>query len=148
MAKKRIDWAAIQAEYIGGASIRDLAAKYKISKSTIGEKCKAERWTECRRKAVDRSRTRAVQKYADAAADNATIAASIKRKGLLLIDRLFDEYMLETGTEHRETNGSRTDIKRLRDLTAAYKDMTGDMPVAQAPNELLQSLLELERRSL
>ena len=143
MGKKHIDWAAIQAEYIGGASIRDLAQKYKVSKSTIGAQCKAGRWTESRRKAVDRSRTKAVQKVAEAAADNATIAAGIKRKGLLLIDRLFDVYMEETGTEHRETHGNKTDIRRLRDLTAAYKDLTGDMPKvdAERQNDALRAIL-------
>lgn len=147
VGKKCIDWAAIQAEYISGASIRELAAKHKISKSAIGNKCKMERWTESRRKAVDRARTKSIQKAAEAAADNATIAASIKRKGLQLLDRLFDEYMTETGTEHREVKGSRTDIKRLRDLTSAFKDLTGDMQTAAPPNELLQSLLDLERRA-
>ena len=54
-------------------------------------------------------------------------------------------------TEERsyDYDGNLTEINRLRDLTAAYKDLTGDMPKAEAPaNELLQSLLDLERGAI
>lgn len=37
---------------------------------------------------------------------------------------------------------------KLRDLAAAYKDLTADMVTTEtAGSELLQSLMELERRS-
>ncbi len=37
---------------------------------------------------------------------------------------------------------------KLRDLSAAYKDLTADMTQTEtAGNELLQSLMELERRA-
>ena len=34
-------------------------------------------------------------------------------------------------------------INRLRDLTAAYKDLTGDMPRADAGDEVLQQAREI-----
>lgn len=44
----------------------------------------------------------------------------------------------------RSRNGNNTAIFRLRDLTAAYKDLTEDMPKAQAADvEDLSPLVEL-----
>lgn len=86
-----------------------------------------------------------IQKTADLAADNATVAAGIKRKALMILDKMFDSY-LYTSTEHQEFGPGSKDISRLRDLTAAYKDLTGDLATnSNGTNELLQSLIDLER---
>src|SRR5258708_7906905 len=42
------DWQAIRADYESGQSLRSLAAKYDVSKSTIGERKFKEQWTEHR----------------------------------------------------------------------------------------------------
>lgn len=144
--EKRIDWNAIRAEYIGGsASYRTLANKYGVSKDAVARKAKAGNWERDRETVRDRAATRSIQKTAEVIADNATLAARIKTKGLMILDRLMDEYTVN-GTEHRDYKDHNvTDIKRLRDITAAYKDLTDDMPKAEAPNELLQALMDLER---
>ena len=143
--KKRINWNAIRAEYISGASIRELAKKHGINKSSIGERCSAEKWTDSRGKAADKARALSIQKTAETAADNATLAANIKRMGLEIIAGLFQDFMTIKATEHRESNQGVTDVKRLRDLTAAYKDLCGDIVQSEADSALLQSLLALER---
>lgn len=43
-----INWSAIRADYEGGMSLRQLAAKYGISKSTIGERKYNEQWDQNR----------------------------------------------------------------------------------------------------
>ena len=65
-----------------------------------------------------------------------------------MLQQLFADFAA-TATEHREYDGKDlTRIKRLRDLTGAYKDLTGDiLPGAAADNALLQSLLDMERRA-
>lgn len=147
--KKRLNWHKIRGEYIaGGVSQRKLAEKYGVSFSTIQKKCQREKWTEAREAAKIKVAENVVQKTAEAAADNAAIAASIKRKGLLILDKLFDDFSKHTATEHRESVDGVTDIKRLRDLTGAYKDLTDDIAAGgSASNELLQSLLALERQA-
>ena len=50
-------------------------------------------------------------------------------------------------TEVRTQVGKSTAIFKLRDLTAAYKDLTEDMAATSADNALLQSLIDLERRA-
>ena len=55
------------------------------------------------------------------------LAAEIKRKGLLILDKLFEDYMQVTATERTIYGEGGKDIKRLRDLTQAFKDLTEDM---------------------
>lgn len=144
--EKRVNWHKIRAEYIGGASQRSLAEKYGVSRTRIERRCMDEKWSEERKAAKAKIQENVIQKTADMAADNATIAAGIKRKGLLLLDKLFDDFVQYTATEYRETTPNTATVKRLRDLTAAYKDLTGDLATStNGTNELLQSLIDLER---
>lgn len=147
--EKRVEWHQIRAEYINGVSQRKLAEKYGLSRTIVADHCKREKWSEAREQAKASITQKIIQKTAEKAADNATLAADIKRKGLLLLNKLFDDYMQYTVTEHRESKEPGTvDVKRLRDLTAAYKDLTEDIQAgSNATNELLQSLLDLERRA-
>ena len=148
-SEKRVDWHQIQAEYINGASIRSLAEKYPVSFATIQKRSIREKWSESRKAAKIKITENVIEKTAEKVADNATLAADIKRKGLMLLNKLFDDYMQYTVTEHRESKEPGTvDVKRLRDLTAAYKDLTEDIQAgSNATNELLQSLLDIERRA-
>ena len=144
---KRVDWNAIRADYIsGGISQRKLAEKYGVSENTLIKKANTEKWSEQRATAYNTVTTQIQQRTAETAADNATLAASIKRKGLLILERLFDAYDVN-GTEHRESANGKADIKRIRDLTAAYKDLAGDiLPDTAGDSALLRSLMEMERR--
>lgn len=139
---KRIDWNAIRLEYIGGkASYRSLAEKYGVSKDMIARKAKSEKWKRDRATASDKAATLIIQKTARAVADNATLAADIKRRLLLRIQRIETQFP-QDATEIREDHGQT--IYRLRDLTAALKDLTGDMPKGEGPDvEDLSPLVEL-----
>lgn len=98
----------------------------------IARHSSAEGWTEARIAAKTEIQQRVTQKTAEAVADNAALAEKIKRKGLETLDRLFDEFASMVSTEHRDYEGNNVvDIKRLRDLTAAYKDLTEDIPKAE-----------------
>jgi transposase len=125
---KRIDWNAIRAEYIGGGiSQRKLAKKYGVSDTTLMKKANAEGWHKMRQKAESKSTAVAQQKTAEAAADNAVIAADIKKALLLRLQRIERKYPFDA-TEIRTHEGKSTVTFRIRDLTAAYKDLTEDMP--------------------
>ena len=145
----KTDWNRIKGEYVaGGISQRQLAKKYKLSWSTLQKRAARERWADIRQKACNKVVEKVVQETAKKKADNATLAADIKRKGLIILDSLFDDFAQVRATEHRESRKGITDIKRLRDLTQAFRDLTDDMQTAEGPsNELLQSLLDLERQA-
>lgn len=159
IAKGKTDWNTIRAEYVSGESIRSLSEKYSLNKSTICRKSVSEGWEDLRAKAADRTRIKSVQKIAEAASDNATIAARIKAKLLRKLEREIDALPDMIGSETRNSvtemdtgKGKRTQKEvmkayKLRDLAAAYKDLTADMVTTEtAVNPLLQSLYDLERR--
>lgn len=140
------DWNAIRAEYIGGGvSQRELANKYNVSATTLMKKANAEGWADLRREAESKSTATAQQRTAEAAADNATLAADLKRR---LLQRIADTESAfpKNTTEYKIYSKGVTTVYKLKDLTAAYKDLTADMtPTNAEGSELLQSLIELER---
>ena len=144
---KRIDWNAIRAEYIGGGtSYRKLAEKHQVSFMVLKTRAKKEDWPGLRTQAEHKASTEATQKTAEAAADNAVIAADIKKRLLLRLSRAEQKFPMDA-TEVRTQVGKSTAIFKLRDLTAMYRDLTEDMAGTSADNALLQSLLDLERRA-
>ena len=144
---KRIDWNAIRAEYIGGGtSYRKLAERHQVSFMVLKTRAKKEDWPGLRTQAEHKASTEATQKAAAAAADNAVIAAEIKKRLLLRLSRAEQKFPMDA-TEVRTQVGKSTAIFKLRDLTAMYRDLTEDMAGTSADNALLQSLLDLERRA-
>lgn len=140
--EKRVDWNAIRAEYIGGGiSQRKLAKKYGVSDTTLMKKANAEGWHKLREKAEIKSTAQAQQKTAEAAADNAVIAADIKKRLLLRLSRMEQKYPYDA-TEVRTHDGKNTVTFRIRDLTAAYKDLTSDMNL-NANNEPVRIIIDV-----
>lgn len=62
------------------------------------------------------------------------------------MQRIEEHYPIDA-TEVKTKIGNNWAVYRIRDLTAAYKDLTEDLQTASNGNELLRSLLELERRT-
>lgn len=140
--ERRIDWNAIRAEYIGGGiSQRKLAKKYGVSDTTLMKKANVEGWHKLRENAESKSTAQAQQKTAEAAADNAVIAADIKKRLLLRLSRMEQKYPYDA-TEVRTHDGKNTVTFRIRDLTAAYKDLTSDMNL-NANNEPVRIIIDV-----
>ena len=110
------------------------------------KKANAEGWHKLREKAESKSTAQAQQKTAEAAADNAVIAADLKKRLLLRLSRIEQKYPFDA-TEIRTREGKNTVIFKIRDLTAAFRELTEDITGASDNNELLQSLLDIERRA-
>ena len=158
-----VDWNVIKAEYIGGGiSQRKLADKHGVNADVLMQRANREQWKKQRDKMESKALARSQQKAAEAIADNATIAARIRTKLLLKLEKEIDKLPDLIGSEHSTGiveygKNQKTGAKqrkevvtayKLRDLSAAYKDLTADMTQTEtAGNELLQSLMELERRA-
>lgn len=149
------DWQALHDEYIaGGISQRKLAAKYGIDYGRIRDKSIRDGWVKDRERAMSKAQAKVEQKIATTAADNATIAARIKAKLLRKLEKELDSLPDSIGTETRQSMIERdkgktkeaTKVFKLRDLTAAYKDLTDDMQTAAGIDvEDLSPLVELLR---
>ena len=147
MGKRSIDWAAIQAEYIGGdIGQKKLAKKHRIPYGSLRRRSESEGWYQLKKEAIRECGVKAAQKTAEAASDNALIAVRIKAKLLARLEELADVAI--NATEEREYDGDQlVAINRLRDLTAAYKDLTGDLPKGETGQDVedLSPLAELLR---
>lgn len=142
--ENKTDWNAIRAEYIGGASYGDLAKKYHLSKSTIYQHAKLDNWQTLRTNAANAARTKTIQKAADAAASNATIAADITRRLLLRVSRLEQKFPMDA-TQIEITEKGKKVTFRLKDLTASFNDVMERMPNVESDRnapiyELLKKL--------
>lgn len=143
--KKRIDWSAIRAEYIGGGiSQRKLAEKHGVPWRTLQDRARREGWREAKAKACEKAVSLSCQKTAESIADHAVIAADIKKRLLLRLKRIEEKYPLDA-TEVRSKAGNSIAIYRIKDLTAAYRDLTDDLQTTTADknapiHELLRKL--------
>lgn len=137
------DWAKIRAEYIHGASQATLAKKYHVSRDMISRHCVSEGWRAERTAAKAVIQQKVLQKTADIVSDTAVIAEEIKREGLLTIQRLLKEFNELNCTEHKDISEKTVDIKRLRDLTAAYKDLTDGMKEEPQKTEPVRVIIDV-----
>lgn len=142
--KKRVNWNKIRAEYIGGGiSQRKLAKKYGIAEGTLLDHANKEGWNALRNQTASKSITEAQQKAVELSADNATIAADLKKRLLLRLQRIEAKYPFDA-TEIRAKEKDNTVIFRIRDLTAAYKDLTED--IASVTTDKNAPIYELLRK--
>ena len=146
---KKPDWNAIRAEYIaGGIGQRKLAKKHGVSEHTLIGRARAEEWAADRERAKNEAATKSLQKVVESAASNAVIAQRIREKLLKRLEREIDALPDSIGTNKRkavteyEYDGKRpkktkdlaTEYK-LRDLTAAWKDLTEGLIVAERSDD-------------
>ena len=135
-----MNWHKVHAEYVaGGISQRKLAQKYKIPFSTLQKRANREKWATYGESARVIVAQNAVQETADAVSENAAIAARIKAKLLRKLEKEIDALPDAIGSETRNSITEQTGDKngkrmkeimkayKLRDLTAAYRDLTEDM---------------------
>ena len=98
-------------------------------------KAKKENWTELRTQAEHKATTEATRKTADAAAENAVLAAELKRRLLMRLKRTEEKFPLDA-TEVRTRQGNSIAIYRLKDLTSAYKDLTEDIQMGETSEQV------------
>ena len=120
--KAKLDWNAIKAEYIGGGiSQHDLAQKYKVSYTSIRKHSDSEGWMALKKKAKQKSSEKAIQKTANAAAQN---AVKLEKARGLLIDQILRaiEGMPKNGGTH--VRQSQADKATGRQMTIDYDVQT------------------------
>lgn len=143
------EWRSARADYEAGMKRKAICEKYGCTYTALDNHVKREGWGKSRgtvKQRVTEKRTKIIaDRIAATEADNATITAGIRTTLLRKLARIA-ESLPEDATETKISSGGLTTVKRLRDLTAAYKDLVGDMAPEQASNELLQSLIDMEKK--
>lgn len=150
----RPDWATIEAEYVSGEiGTYKLADKYGIPRPSLRYHYEKEEWgrkrKEYRQKLVEKSS----QKTADAAANNAAKMEKAKGLALDLALEILSHYPKNAGDKLRtfgkdsKGNPIMTEFGLLGIVTVLEKLEKNTQNGDSAGNELLQSLLDIERRA-
>ncbi|MBR4078098.1 MAG: hypothetical protein IKK17_05795 [Oscillospiraceae bacterium] len=151
-----VDWLVIKMEYITtDLSLRVLAEKHGVSRTTIGHRSKTEGWVEARRQHRLKIETKTSEKIANKEANKLARLAATADKALDVVVKAFDDpdqfnrYIVETTEEYavpeiteeedgdshavgmrrwsHEERFAKVDTKALKDLTTVLKDLTGLM---------------------
>ena len=112
--KKKVDWNALKAEYIGGGvSVQALADKHKLAYGTVRRRYEEDNWKEAREKARQKSSEMAAKKTADAAAAN---AVKLEKARALLIDKILqaiEKMPNQAGTRIRQSQIDKNTGKQM-----------------------------------
>ena len=117
-----MDWETLREEYVaGGTSLSALARKHGVSDSTLRRHARKGGWKEQAGQAASVGSAEPVK------AEAPVIAERVRRRLLLKLERAADEFPCDA-TEIKTQDDSTVKLLKLRDLTAAYKELVGDMP--------------------
>ena len=151
-----VDWLIIKMEYITtDLSLRTLAEKHGVSRTTIGHRSKAEGWVEGRRQHREKIVTKTSNKIANKEANKLAKLAAATDRAIDVVVKAFDDpdqfnrYLVERMEEYaepeiiidhddtthaigmrkytEEQTFAKVDTKALKDLTTVLKDLTGLM---------------------
>lgn len=151
-----VDWLVIKMEYVTtDLSLRKLAEKHGVNRTTIGQRCKAEGWVEARRRHKENILSKTTEKIANKEANKLARLAAATDKAIDVVvkafedEKQFNRYLVERMEEYAEPETiiddddtihsvgmrkyteertfAKVDTKALKDLTTVLKDLTGLM---------------------
>lgn len=150
----RPDWATIEAEYVSGdMGVRKLAEKYGIPYPTMRTRSEVGGWLEKRKEHKRKVIEESSQKTADAAASNAAKLEKAKGLALDLALEILRKYPKNAGNKLRTLgkdkhgNDIMTEFELLSIVSSLEKLEKNTQTEGSATNELLESLLQLERQA-
>lgn len=133
------DWLAIKTEYITtDTSYRKLAEKYGLSRVQVGNVGKQEGWVDLRRKYLEETLTKTLDKTADMDSSRLARLMDTTSKAIDVVvgafedEQQFNRHIITDGigegaTMTEERIFAKVDTKALKDLTSVLKDLTGLM---------------------
>lgn len=150
------NWEIIKTEYITtDISLRRLADKYEVSRTTLTRRCGLEKWVDKRSQYKSKVETKTLEKSANRESGRLAKLMDVTSKAIDVVVNAFDDkeqfnryiverkekYALPDMGEAEEENAKliserswseeqifkKTDTKALKELTAALKDLTGLM---------------------
>ena len=149
--REEVDWAAVRAEYMaGGVSQVALAKKHGVSVYALRTRAGTEKWTAKARDAgtgiVDKKGEGGEARAADvetvggdvqaagpvSAGSDAQAARRTRMALLQMLERAAAAIPCDATEVKTTGNGGEVRLLKLRDLTAAYKELAGDLPAGEA----------------
>ena len=129
-------WDALRAAYVAGSmSLRALAASEGVAYTTLRRRAASEGWQAARRAraAAEAGEAAGSPEASEAGealagardAEAGDVEARLRTKLLLRLERIADGIPDEVATEVKCQDGGRMTLFKIKDLTAAYKDLAG-----------------------
>ena len=130
------DWDALRAEYIaGGIGQRALAEKHGIKYGELKRRAGEEKWT-----ALRDGRIRDGRVTEDAS--DTEIALRVRRQLLMKLEKMAEAMPTDAVTERKSQDDSAVSLFKLRDLTAAFKEVTGDLGLEDEETEQVRVIID------
>ncbi len=124
--REAIDWAALRAEYVaGGIGQRALAQKHGVSRWEVQKRAREEGWVALRGAAA--AGPAKPEGDGPGSVDEAKIALRVRRALLLKLDRAAATIPCDATEMKTTAEDGAVKLLKLRDLTAAYKELVGDL---------------------
>ena len=147
--RETIDWAALRAEYVaGGIGQKALAKKHGVSSGAVQKRAREEGWVALRGAAAEQAAEAAAKVEEEAAAKAEELAAEqaeeaaaekagapgdgqialrLRRALLLKLERAAATIPCDATEMKTTADDGAVKLLKLRDLTAAYKELVGDL---------------------
>ena len=157
IGNERVDWETARAEYLaGGIGQKELAQKYGATLSEVGRRARAEGWVSLRQQIraekagtenVGKAQPEEVNRDGDAEKRRRTRKAQVgdredvkvahkTRKALLrMLERAAETIPCDATEVKTTAEDGAVKLLKLRDLTAAYKELVGDLPADREQRE-------------
>ena len=124
--REAIDWAALRAEYVaGGIGQKALAKKHGVSSGAVQKRAREEDWVALRGAAAAKAEEAAAEKAG--APGDGLIALRLRRALLLKLERAAATIPCDATEMKTTAEDGAVKLLKLRDLTAAYKELVGDL---------------------
>ncbi len=105
------NWDAIRAEYIAGATQRQLAEKYKVSRNSVSIKARQEGWVTKREECKAETVQKIVQTVSDERTELARRATELGTRVLQLSERILDK-LEQDGVSRAAADGLEADLTK------------------------------------
>jgi hypothetical protein len=165
IANERIDWAAARAEYLAGSiGQRELAQKYGTTLSEVSRRSKAEDWVALRNQIraekagtenVGKAQPEEVNRDRDAEKrrragkvqvgdrEDVKVARKARKALLQMLERAAETIPCDATEVKTTAEDGAVKLLKLRDLTAAYKELVGDLPEDGEPRETRRVVIDV-----
>ena len=126
----------MRAEYIaGGIGQRALAEKHGVKYGELRRRAGEEKWTALRDGRIPNGES-------PEDASDTEIALRVRRQMLIKMEKMAEAMPTDAVTERKSQDDSAVSMFKLRDLTAAFKEVTGDLGLEDEEKEPVRVIID------
>lgn len=142
-----VDWEAARAEYLaGGITLKELAQKHGLKQNEVSRRSKEEGWVALKKeeaRAGDSGERKQTQYARGSSGDEVKVARRTRRALLQMLERAAKSIPCDATEVKTTAEDGAVKLMKLRDLTAAYKELVGDLPADEDDREARRVVIDV-----